>query len=105
MTEIIQIGTQEINISGLLVGAYSFINIVIARQVCISGEYYFTKKLWIGFLLIGIASLVASLYIESIIISTILGITGFTYLWGIHEIIEQEERVTKGWYPKNPKRK
>ena len=104
MNEFITIAQTELNISGLLVGAYSFINIIIAREICILGEFYFTKKLWIAFLIIGIASLIFSTHIDSLIITTILGITGFTYLWGIHEIIEQEERVSKGWYPKNPNR-
>ena len=100
---IIKIHEISINLSGLIVGAYSFANIIIARWACIVGEYHFTKRLWIGFLLIGLLLLPFSLINSSIIISTIMGITGFTYLWGIHEIIEQEERVNKGWFAKNPK--
>jgi len=26
-------------------------------------------------------------------------------LWSILELFEQEERVKKGWFPKNPKKK
>ncbi len=26
------------------------------------------------------------------------------YAWGIYEIIAQEKRVLKGWFPENPKR-
>ena len=26
-------------------------------------------------------------------------------LWGIKEMKEQQERVRKGWFPRNPKRK
>ena len=26
------------------------------------------------------------------------------YYWGIHELIAQEKRVLKGWFPENPKR-
>jgi hypothetical protein len=33
-----------------------------------------------------------------------VGVFGFSSLWSIHEIIEQEERVKKGWFPANPKR-
>jgi hypothetical protein len=103
MNEYILFNT-EINISGLLVGVYSFVNIIVARKICIIGEYYFSKKIWIAFLIFGLICILFSLFCDSIIVSTILGITGFTYLWGIHEVIEQEERVNKGWYPKNPKR-
>jgi hypothetical protein len=104
MIELITHTSEDIQLAGLVVGAYSFFTIIIARWVCIAGEYYISKKLWIGFLIIGIGSLWASLYAESIIWGTILGITGFIYIWGIHEIIEQEERVAKGWYPKHPKK-
>ena len=103
MNELILFDT--INLSGIIIGSYSFINIIIARWICILGEYYVSKRLWIAFLLFGIISIGISLFTPSLIISSILSITGFTYLWGIHEIIEQEQRVAKGWYPKNPKRK
>jgi|SRR5690606_22018668 len=96
---------DTINLSGIIIGAYSFINIVIARWICIVGEYYVSKRLWIGFLLFGLTTIGISLFTPSLIVGSILSITGFTYLWGIHEIIEQEERVTKGWYPRNPNRK
>jgi hypothetical protein len=40
--------------------------------------------------------------INSSMISSIIGVVGFSSLWSIHEIIEQEERVKKGWFPNNP---
>lgn len=43
-----------------------------------------------------------SIFIENITISAIIGVTGFSSLWSINEIIEQEERVKKGWFPENP---
>ncbi|MDZ7740993.1 MAG: DUF4491 family protein [Bacteroidota bacterium] len=106
MNEIlVNIGGYELNLTGLIVGLASFLIIIVSRWSCIVGEYYFTKKLWIGFLIIGVLSVAISPLLENIVISAILGIFGFSYLWGIMEIIEQENRVDKGWYPKNPKRK
>lgn len=32
-------------------------------------------------------------------------ITGFSCFWSIKELFEQEKRVEKGWFPKNPRRK
>ena len=105
MNEIlIGIGGYEINLTGFIVGLASFLIIMISRYSCILGEYYFTKKIWIVFLLIGLTSVALSLLINSIILSAIIGIFGFAYLWGIMEVIEQEQRVAKGWFPKNPKR-
>ena len=31
--------------------------------------------------------------------------TGCSCLWSIKELFEQRERVRKGWFPENPKRK
>ncbi|WP_304479102.1 DUF4491 family protein, partial [uncultured Muribaculum sp.] len=37
--------------------------------------------------------------------STILGVVGFSSFWTIKEIFEQQERVRKGWFPRNPNRR
>jgi len=93
-----------LNLSGIIVGAATFLIMAIGHYSCIKAEYYFTKKCWPGFLIIGIISIAASLFAENMIISAIMSILGFTYLWGIGEVIQQEKRVEKGWFPKNPKR-
>ena len=56
------------------------------------------------FALAGVASAVLSLFIESMVWSTITGVTAFSCFWSIHELIEQENRVRKGWFPANPKK-
>jgi lysylphosphatidylglycerol synthetase-like protein (DUF2156 family) len=96
---------ESLNFSGLIIGIATIVIIWFGRYACIKGEYYFTKKLWFIFLLVGILSVVSSLFIYNTIISAVVSIFGFTFLWGIHEIIEQKERVQKGWFPKNEKRK
>ncbi len=100
----IQLFSQTLNLSGIITGAAVFLLIVISRWLCVVGEYHFGKKFWIAFLIIGLAGSLASFLISDIILSTVAGVTGFIFLWGIHETIEQEERVNKGWFPKNPKR-
>lgn len=52
-----------------------------------------------------IIGLAASVMIENDIFSGIAGVFGFCSLWSIHELKKQEERVSKGWFPRNPKRK
>lgn len=91
------------NFNGIIIGAITFLIIAFSRWACIKCEYYFTKKFWIVFLIIGIFSISLALLFENIIISSSLGIFGFSFLWGIGEIIEQEERVNKGWFPKRKK--
>lgn len=95
----------SVNFDGIVVGASLILIMWIGRVACIKGEYYFSKRLWVLFLIIGIVSVGAALFIEPVICSSVLSIFGFTFLWGIHEIIEQEERVNKGWFPRRKKEK
>ena len=43
--------------------------------------------------------------VDNILVSSLLGVFAFSSFWTIKEVFEQEERVQKGWFPKNPKRK
>lgn len=93
-----------LNITGIVIGVSTIAIIWFGRYACIAGEYHFSKKLWIAFLAVGLVTVGASFFIKDTTLSAITSIFGFTFLWGIHEIIEQEERVNKGWFPRNPKR-
>ncbi len=90
------------NFSGLIIGLVAFLIIGISHPIVIKTEYYFGKKVWPVFLGVGIVFIVISIFVHQLMASTILGIAGFTSLWAIHELIEQEERVAKGWFPANP---
>lgn len=93
------------NWQGIAVGALAFLIIGVFHPVVIKGEYYFSKKIWPVFLAAGILFLIWGLKVQGQVLSSTLGILGFTCLWSILELFEQEERVKKGWFPKNPKRK
>lgn len=92
------------NFLGILIGLVAFLIIGIFHPIVIKTEYYFGKKVWPVFLIVGIICLLLSIFINDKIVSAIIGILGFSSLWSIHELIEQEERVNKGWFPKNPRR-
>ena len=92
------------NFYGVLIGVFAFLAIGVFHPLVTKGEYYFGKGIWPAFLILGILAIVAAVFIESVVISAIIAVIGFSSLWSIHEIIEQEERVRKGWFPKNPKR-
>lgn len=89
---------------GLIIGAASFFIIGIFHPIVIKTEYYFGKKMWPLFLISGLILLALSLFIGKTLFSAMVGVLGFSCLWSIHELIEQEERVKKGWFPKNPKK-
>ncbi|MFT4004726.1 MAG: DUF4491 family protein [Lacrimispora sp.] len=91
--------------SGVLIGAISFLIIGIFHPIVIKCEYYFTERVWPVFLVGGILFCILSLFVNQIIISSVLAIIGFSMLWSIKELKEQTQRVEKGWFPENPKRK
>ena len=93
------------NYSGLIIGVATFLLIGVFHVIVVKGEYYFSKKIWPLFLATGIASLFISLFISSPVISSLIAVFGISCLWSIRELFEQEDRVKKGWFPKNPKRR
>ena len=77
---------NEYHLSGLVIGICTFLIIGIFHPIVVKAEYYWGTKCWWIFLLLGIGGAIASLYTDNIL------------------VFEQEERVKKGWFPKNPKR-
>lgn len=89
---------------GILIGLCSFLVIGLFHPVVIKVEYYWSKKAWPVFLIVGILLIIASLWIRPMVAAAVVGMTGFTCLWSIKELQEQETRVEKGWFPRNPNR-
>ena len=92
------------NWQGIIIGAAAFLIIGIFHPIVVKGEYYFSKNIWPAFLVVGLIGVAATLFIENTLLAAVVGVFGFSCLWSIHEIFEQEERVKKGWFPANPKR-
>ena len=90
---------------GLLIGIAAFLCIGLFHPIVIKTEYYFGTRPWWIFLLVGIGCAVGALFIENTLISSIVGVFGFSSLWSIKELFEQKERVRKGWFPRNPNKK
>ena len=93
------------NYNGIIIGLATFLIIGLFHPIVIKAEYYFGKRCWWVFVLAGLLFGILSLYLDHIVWSSIAGVTAFSSFWSIHEIIEQEERVKKGWFPANPKQK
>ena len=93
------------NFTGLLLGAGAFLCIGIFHPLVIKAEYYFGVRSWWAFLIVGVLALCGSLFVEDTYLSIFLGIFAFSAFWGIGEVFKQRERVRKGWFPMNPKRK
>ena len=93
------------NFEGLIIGICTFLIIGLFHPIVIKTEYHFGVRVWWIFLIAGLIGVAASLIVENTLLSTLLGVFAFSSFWTIKELFEQEERVKKGWFPKNPKRK
>ena len=91
--------------TGLTIAISTFVIIGVFHPIVIKTEYYTGTKFWWIFLLCGIICIALSLLVEQVIISSVTGVLGASFLWSIGELFEQKKRVEKGWFPKNPKRK
>ena len=94
-----------LNLDGLVAGLATWATIWATRYACIQGEYLFRRAFRYVFLVVGLLGVAGALLVNNLVLSAILAIFGFANLWGIHEVIEQEERVNKGWYPRKPDKK
>lgn len=89
-------------LTGVIIGLATFLIIGAFHPVVIKTEYYFGVRPWWVFLIVGIGCIVGALSIKSLLVSAIVGVTGFSALWSILELFEQRERVNKGWFPEGP---
>lgn len=96
---------MTISFTGIITGFVTFLIIGLFHPLVIKGEYYFGVRCWWAFLIAGIVTGALSLIVGNLYCSIILGVVSFSSFWSILEVFEQRERVRKGWFPKNPKRK
>ena len=92
-------------LAGITIGICTFLIIGLFHPVVVKAEYYWGTRCWWIFLLLGLGGVALSLWVDSVIWSTLSGVFAFSSFWTIKELFEQEERVKKGWFPRNPNRK
>lgn len=93
------------HILGLAIGLCTFLVIGLFHPLVIKGEYYFGVRCWWAFLMLGVLTGAASYMIDDMALSILCGVVAFSSLWSIGEVFEQRERVRKGWFPANPRRR
>ncbi len=96
---------MELHFTGVIIAVSTFFIIGLCHPLVIKMEYYTGTKYWWTFLLIGLACLGCAFFVGDVVWSSLLGVTGASFLWGIGELFAQKKRVQKGWFPMNPKRK
>ena len=90
---------------GIIIGISTFLIIGLFHPIVIKAEYYWGTRCWWIFLLLGILTLAGSVWVDDLLISSLLGVFSFSSFWTIKEVFDQRKRVLKGWFPMNPKRK
>ena len=93
------------NFTGLIIAVTTFLVIGLFHPIVIKSEYHFGTRCWWVFALAGIVFIAVSLAVRNDILSPVLGVVGCSCLWSILELFQQRERVRKGWFPMNLKRK
>lgn len=96
---------MELNFQGIIIGIATFLVIGLFHPLVIKAEYYIGVKSWWLFLFGGIIAVVASLLVENLMLSILLGVVAFSSFWSIGEVFEQKKRVEKGWFPANSNKK
>lgn len=91
--------------AGLGIGLATFLIIGLFHPAVVKAEYYWGTRSWWLFLALGLISTVASVLVNNLFWSAILGVFAFSSFWTIKEVFEQQDRVRKGWFARNPKRK
>lgn len=95
---------EAYNLEGILIGLMTFLIIGLFHPLVIKGEYYMGQKCNWLFMVGGIVTFTLSLFTSGTL-SILFGVTSFSCFWSILEVREQRERVRKGWFPANPRRK
>lgn len=93
------------NPTGVLLGLFMLAVIGCGFFWVIQLEYHFGARVWKAVLAVGILLCLASLFLPSFTASALLGIFGGSLIWGATELPGQAERVRRGLFPANPKRK
>lgn len=96
---------EQYNLTGIAIGAVAFLTIGIFHPVVVKCHYHFGTRCWWWFLILGIIACAASIAVTSTFWSATLAVAAFSSFWTIKEIFEQEQRVARGWFPANPRRR
>ena len=91
---------MDLHFTGIAIGVATFLIIGVFHPIVIKSEYYFGVRCWWAFMLVGLATVVASLLVDNVLLSTLLAVIGASSFWSIGELFEQRKRVERGWFPK-----
>lgn len=92
------------NFFGFVLGISTLFIIGLGFIWVIRGERYFGYLWWPYVMGLGILLIIISLFVNSLWVSALLGVSGASLIWGSTELKEQAVRAEIGWYPFNEKK-
>jgi hypothetical protein len=92
------------NATGILFGLFTFLAIGLGFVWVIKLEYHVGAHVAWAVAALGVALILASLFVLGFTPSAILGVLGGTLVWGATELPAQEKRVARGLFPANPRK-
>ncbi len=93
------------NFTGLILGVAMLAAIGFGFLWVVKLEYHIGAQVWPVVLAFGLALALATLWIKPFWASALVGILAGSIVWGATELPPQEERVRRGLFPANPKRR
>ena len=79
--------------AGIVLGVYTFVMIGILHVGVVKIEKEIGSHIWPGFVVLGIVFGALSLYTDDVLVSALLGVSGFLFAWSGPELKKQKERV------------
>ena len=80
--------------AGLIIGVYTFVMIGILHVAVVRVERVIGAHIWPGFVVLGAVCGAASLMTVDVLVSALLGVSGFLFAWSGPELRKQRERVS-----------
>ncbi len=93
------------NLTGVYFGLFMLFCIGFGFLWVIRLEYAVGARAWKAVLAIGLLICLGSLLAPTFVISAMMGVFGGSVVWGATELPAQTERVRRGLFPANPRRK
>ena len=91
--------------AGILIGILTLFVIGMGFPLVIRAERAFGIAVWPYMLAVGLALVLASLFVGQDLPSVLVAVSGAACVWGSTEVKEQAIRAELGWFPYNPRKR
>ncbi len=83
--------------AGIILGVYTFVMIGLLHVSVVKLEKDIGSHIWPGFIVIGVVFGAWSLVTNDVLVSALLGVSGFLFAWSGPELKKQKERMANAY--------